>query len=223
MTTRAIHTFWRIPEIRLAALITLLLTWCCALLTFRVLWTWKLHYTFLVWNLGLATMPLIFSALFVHARHRAVSFAAFSLWLLFFPNAPYIITDLTHLQNHSSAPIWFDILLLFSSAAAGLVIAYISLSQIHNRLLSSNRPVLASTIAIAAPFAAGFGIYLGRFLRWRSIDIFQNPLGLLTDIAHRFIFPWDHPRAWGVTLGFGSLLALGYCMARLSNPVAQSK
>ena len=132
MTARPIQiqNFWRVPEIRLGAMVALLLAWCAALLTFRVLWTWKLHYTFLVWNLGLATMPLIFSTIFVHAQRRFISVTAFSLWLLFFPNAPYIITDFTHLQNHSSGPIWFDILLLFSSAAVGLIIGYISLSQV---------------------------------------------------------------------------------------------
>ena len=218
MTARPIQiqNFWRVPEIRLGAMVALLLAWCAALLTFRVLWTWKLHYTFLVWNLGLATMPLIFSTIFVHAQRRFISVTAFSLWLLFFPNAPYIITDFTHLQNHSSGPIWFDILLLFSSAAVGLIIGYISLSQVHDRLLTSNHRSLARIVVSVAPFAAAFGIYLGRFLRWRSIDIFHNPLGLFADIAHRFIFPYQHPRTWGVTLGFGMLLALGYSIARLS-------
>jgi uncharacterized membrane protein len=215
MTTRALQTLWRLPEIRFAALVALLLTWCAALLACRVLWTFTFDYTFLVWNLALAAMPLIFSSVFARAQYRAVLFTAFTLWLLFFPNAPYLITDFLHLRNFTSAPIWFDILLLFSSAGAGLAIAYISLSQIHDRLLALNRPTLAWSIAILAPFAAAFGIYLGRFLRWRSIDIFQNPRGLLTDIAHRFIVPWDHPRAWGVTLGFGGLLVLGYLLTRL--------
>jgi uncharacterized membrane protein len=168
-------TFWRIPEIRFAALVALLLTWCAALLAFRVFWTWTLDYTFLVWNLALAAMPIIFSAVFARAQNRVALFAAFTLWLLFFPNAPYLITDFLHLRNFTSAPIWFDILLLFSSAGAGLAIAYISLSQIHNRLLALNRPTLAWSIAILAPFAAAFGIYLGRFLRWRSVDVFQTP------------------------------------------------
>jgi uncharacterized membrane protein len=216
MTARPLQSLWRIPEIRFATIITLLLAWCAALLAFRVLWTWKLHYTFLVWNLALAAMPVLFSTLFVHSRHRLLSVGAFTLWLLFFPNAPYLITDFIHLRNHTSAPIWFDILLLFSAASVGLTTAYISLSQIHDRLSALNRPALARAVAITAPFAAGFGIYLGRFLRWRTIDIIQNPLSLISDIAHRFLFPWQHPRAWGVTLTFGTLLALGYFLARIS-------
>src|SRR5688572_30574251 len=134
MTARPLQTLWRIPEIRFATIISLLLIWCASLLAFRVLWTWKLDYTFLVWNLGLATMPIIFSTFFTHAKHRALSFATVTLWLLFFPNAPYLITDFIHLRTHTSAPIWFDILLLFSASTTGLIIAYISLSQIHDRL-----------------------------------------------------------------------------------------
>ena len=216
MTAQTFHRIWRIPETRFAVIITLLLAWCAALITFRVLWTWKLHYTFLVWNLALAAMPLPFSTLFKYTTHRALSVTAFSLWLLFFPNAPYIITDFIHLTNHTSAPIWFDILVLTSASATGLLSAYISLTQIHDRLLAAHRPTFAWTVTLLTPFAAGFGIYLGRYLRWRSIDIFQNPLELITDIAERFLNPFQHPRTWGVTLGFGTLLVLGYLLTRLA-------
>jgi uncharacterized membrane protein len=157
------------------------------------------------------------AATFQHtSHHRTLSVTAFCLWLLFFPNAPYIITDLIHLTNYNSAPIWFDILLLTSAVATGLLSAYISLTKIHDRLLATSRPASAWTVALLAPFAAGFGIYLGRFLRWRSIDIFQNPLALITDVLDRFLNPLHHPRTWGVTLGFGTLLFLGYLLTRLA-------
>jgi uncharacterized membrane protein len=204
----------RMPEIRQMAIIGLLLSWCGSLLLFRILWTWKLDYSFLVWNLGLAAMPLFFSLAFNYATHRALQIAAFSLWLLFFPNAPYLVTDLVHLRSYNSAPVWFDILLLFSSAGVGLVITYLSWSQIHDRLLRVSGTVVAWAVALVAPFGAAFGIYLGRFLRWRSIDIFQRPLSLLTDISNRLMNPFEHPRAWGVTIGFGALLAIGFLAVR---------
>src|SRR5439155_7626118 len=54
-------------------------------------------YRFLVWNLVLAWIPLTL-ALLVYDRYRhgtplARTAPALALWLLFLPNAPYILTD----------------------------------------------------------------------------------------------------------------------------------
>src|SRR5687767_1093924 len=119
------------PAIRAAIIFALLLTWCSSLLCFRTLWTWNMDYAFLIWNLGLATMPLIFSAVFVQLQHRFARVIALPLWLLFLPNAPYILTDFIHLRHLTSAPIWLDILLLFSCSITGLVFACYSVAQIH--------------------------------------------------------------------------------------------
>ena len=132
------------------------------------------------------------------------------LWLLFLPNAPYILTDLIHLRTVRSGPIWLDLLLLVSCAATGLAAGYCSLRQIHLLFQSHGWPRLGWVLAVSTPFLAGFGIYLGRFLRWRSIDIWMNPMGLASDVVDRFINPFLHFRTWGVTLGFGFLFLLGY-------------
>jgi uncharacterized membrane protein len=64
-------------------------------------------------------------------------------------------------------------------------------------------------------FLSGLGIYVGRFLRWRSIDIALDPVRLLGDIAERATNPFIHYRAWAVTLGFGFMLSLGYAFFML--------
>jgi uncharacterized membrane protein len=197
-------------QIRIALVFTAALTWCFSLLTFRTLWTWNLDYAFLVWNLALATIPLIFSFLFVQLRNTVARLFAFSLWLIFLPNAPYIITDFMHLRHVTSGPIWLDIVLLFSCSATGLAIAFYSLAEIHQHFRARNSPRLGWTIAISTAFLSGFAIYLGRFLRWRSIDIFQQPFTLGADIVARAIDPLHHPRAWGVTFAFGILFTVAY-------------
>jgi uncharacterized membrane protein len=78
-----------------------------------------------------------------------------------------------------------------------------------------------STATISALFfAAAFGVYLGRYLRWNSWDIVNQPLGLLADVFERFINPVSHPRTWGVTILMGILLNIMYWSVRLMRPTS---
>ena len=56
------------------------------------------------------------------------------MWLAFFPNAPYLLTDLIHLRPQSDCPFWFDWLLFVSMAGAGLLIGLVSLAQVNRHL-----------------------------------------------------------------------------------------
>lgn len=181
----------------------------------RTAWTRSSDYAFLVWNLGLASAPMFFSTLVISQRRSSLRLLFGLLWLLFLPNAPYIITDFFHIRTLNSGPLWLDVLMLSSCAATGLALAYCSAIQIHRLFNSAGRPVLGWSVALLAMFLSGFGIYLGRFLRWRSIDIAHDPFGLLGDIAQRVAHPVVHYRAWGVTVGFGVLLSLGYAFLLL--------
>ena len=193
------------------------------LICFRAVWTWSTAYLFLFWNLILAGIPLVFSTLAGLRPENAWRFAFGGLWLLFFPNAPYILTDLMHLRAIGAAPVWLDILLLTSCAATGLGIAYASIAQIHQLFERAGARWLGWFTVLAAFFLAGFGIYVGRFLRWSSWHLFTNPTLLLSDIAERVVNPFSHPRTWGVTLGFGAFLSLGYILLRLSRrPVSSA-
>jgi len=203
-------------RLKFALLLTLFLLWCAALVFFRIIRTRSLGYGFLIPNLFLAALPLFFStAVTLSSNVRwKISFGAF--WLLFFPNAPYIITDLVHLSKVGTTTLWYDILLVTSCACAGLAMGYASLVQIHNELLKIRRPWFGWSAVLASSFLAGFGIYLGRFERWHSIDLFRHPIALSADILDRFINPWSHPRTWGVTIGFGIFLTFLYALIRVA-------
>lgn len=198
------------PDLGSLTLLCLSLAACAGLVALQAAWTGVLHYGFLLFNLFLASLPVGFSLLYVCAQTTVLRRGAVLLWLLFLPNSPYLITDLMHLRSMQAGPVWLEVLLVFSCAATGLALGYFSVMQIHRTLAEAGRPVLGWLVAFGALFLSGFGIYLGRFLRWHSIDAVRNPLPLLGDIFERVMDPTSHPRTWGVTLGFGLFLSLGY-------------
>jgi len=183
-------------------------------------------FIFLNWNLFLASVPYFLSLSIQKIKkgnYRKVKIIALLIvWLLFFPNAPYILTDLFHLRIKTGVPIWFDLILIISFAWAGLLFGFLSLIKIEQLLLlflSSRQIAWLSSIIL---FLASFGVYLGRFLRWNSWDVFNQPSILFYDIFNRVINPFEHPRTWGVTLLFGVLLNLIYWTIKvLGNQVKQ--
>src|SRR5450756_1091451 len=107
-------------------------TVCLALVATRMILDGSLHYAFLAWNLFLAWLPLIFALLLceqhVQGRQRRWRLAGWGLtWLLFFPNAPYIFTDLTHLTNRFYGHYWTNMMLILSCALTGLMLGFVSL------------------------------------------------------------------------------------------------
>ncbi len=178
----------------------------------RVIYSGKLSFVFLVWNLFLAWLPFIISSSFkrIVQIEKWKQLFVFAAWLLFFPNALYIVTDLIHLDLETTVPKWFDAILLFTSCITGLMMAFISLIRVEKYLSYhfSSRVVNAQIIFIL--FLASFGVYLGRFLRWNSWDIISNPFGLVSSILQRFIFPFNHLQTWGVTVMLTTLFYLLY-------------
>jgi len=136
-------------------------------------------------------------------------------WILFFPNAPYILTDLFHLRVNTKVPIWYDLVLILSFAWTGLLYGLISLFDIERILGVFIHKKIVTIISVFLLFVSGFGIYIGRFLRWNSWDILQAPGALLNDVADRFLNPASHPRTWAVTILMGVFLNMIYWSMRL--------
>jgi uncharacterized membrane protein len=195
-----------------------LLIWCATLVAVRVVFSHHLTYVFLGWNLFLAAVPLGASLILrrLDPRRRPVTRAVlFVLWLLFLPNAPYVITDLIHLQHDPPVPLWFDLAMLLSAAGTGLILGYLSLLDVH-RLLEARFGWVGGWAAVSsAVVASGYGIYLGRFLRYNSWEVLTGPGKLLGTIAAHLLSPWRYPAAVGVTLLYGSGLLLGYVALRV--------
>jgi len=191
-----------------------LLNFSVALILLRILFTGHFTFAFLIWNLILAAVPLFISTLLISFKPlRDKWFLLIPLlvtWLLFLPNAPYIITDLFHLRPRGDAPQWLDLLVILSSALSGLIMFFVSFTQIQQILKNKLNNLLYYTSNFTIILLCGFGIYLGRFLRFNSWDIISQPEPLMFDIIERFINPLAHPKTWGITIGYGLFLLLSY-------------
>ena len=184
----------------------------------RVVMTGRLTFLFLVWNLFLAIIPFALSTMLGTARgplRARLLVPVGAAWLLFFPNAPYILTDLFHLDARPGVPLWYDLILILSCAWNGLMLAYASLSDMQRLVQAWLGFWPGWVFATLSLLLSSFGIYLGRYLRFNSWDVLANPLTLFYDIVHRVLNPFSFPGTWGVTLVFGLFLLLGYGTVRL--------
>jgi uncharacterized membrane protein len=207
------------------AVVALLLLWCVALISYRIYLAPGRFASSngkfmlgMLWNLFLATLPLLWGAAFktfIEGKRLILAGAFFILWLLFLPNAPYLLTDLIHLRPHPQAPLWYMLALLLSCAGAGTLLGYISLMQVHTAIERQFGRTTGWAVAAGSLMLCGFGIYVGRFLRWNSWDAFTNPIRLARSVMGQFVDPGLHPHPLAVTLVFGTGLIIGYLALRV--------
>ena len=149
----------------------------------RIGYTRDLFYGFLYWNLFLAAIPLMLSNYLIKTDLRFGLRFCFLLvlWLLFLPNAPYIITDLKHLVHRPPVPFWFDMLLVLITAFNGLILGFLSIRQIEWILDKKQLGKYKELFRIVIILTMSYGVYIGRYLRFNSWDAFFNPMTLFRE------------------------------------------
>jgi len=188
------------------------------LLYCRILKTGSFFYSFLVWNLFLACIPYLITCILQLTKIRATIFwCSFIVWVLFLPNAPYLLTDFKHLKHHLSTVTWYDILLIASFALNGLLIGTKSFLMMINLLDTRVSKTFKHLIIVSVLYLSGFGIYIGRFLRWNSWDIIQNPKELLYDLSAIAMHPVQNIQAYLFTGVFGTFLLLAFYVFQRNN------
>jgi uncharacterized membrane protein len=180
----------------------------------RVIYTGRTRFFFLNWNLLLAWIPFIFSSLLFEFKKlrekRFFSMLILAIWLFFLPNAFYLITDFVHLSATPHVGLWYDVALIFAYVAAGFALGIHSIAQIDQLYLQDIKKWHRTTLIAGLFFLISFGIYLGRFLRWNSWDVFSNFFGVAEHIGVRIIDPFSYPRTYSFTLIYGGLMFLIY-------------
>lgn len=190
---------------------------CFALFLYGVVLNHTLGYAYLVFNLALASLPLLISWRLsaVLRRKRWSAWEPLGLtffWLIFLPNSFYMISDYIHLQN-MPAHILYNSVMFSAFIYLSLFMGIISLYQVHQDLRKRLGPHLSAVIVAIVLLGCCFAIYLGRDLRWNSWDVVVNPLGLLFDISNILLQPKAYPGVSRTIIEFFAFLGSAYLIA----------
>lgn len=142
---------------------------------------------FLAWNMTLATVVFFLSDILAYLFNKKVNkiiiAPVFILWVIFFPNSIYILTDFIHFQNYSFFQNYRDIYnfeienwLVFTHITIGAIYAakmgIESIKNIEDELKKITKKyyfLFLSALFILSSIA----IFIGRFLRFNSWNFFQ--------------------------------------------------
>ena len=182
---------------------------------FRVAYSGRWYYDNLPWNLFLAWVPY-FCSLWAAAWYRRyrgrwwMLLLPGALWLVFFPNAPYIVTDFYHLEKRPPIPLWYDIVLIATFAWTGCFLAIASLRTMQFLVGKYAKRIVSWVFVAIALGLSGVGVYLGRFERWNSWDLFLHPGKVTRDLTAPLMNPLDNLRFLGFSLMFTAILLAIY-------------
>lgn len=223
-STLSVRT-WRPAFLKSEILRLLVASTCfsCILVFLRILHTGRFTFIWMVWNLFLAYVPYGISTLLsmrgagpAKKTDRAALLSLSLVWLLFIPNAFYILTDLYHLIDcrDPRVPAWFDLSLIFSFAWNGLLLGVLSVRQMERVLLSAFGAFIGRLFVYLVMALSALGVYTGRYLRYNSWDIVTNPFQLAADMVYLITHPLRNQQAWGMIVCYTILLSFIYNMLK---------
>lgn len=160
--------------------------YCCTLLLCRAKLTNSIYLFFLIWNLFLAIIPYAITSYIslnsLVANNTIIRFLAATTWLLFLPNSFYILTDLVHIVRSSGSLFYLDLVIISSFATIGFLLGLLSLITFEKIYFSNINRDFKQVLVPVICLLCGFGIYLGRILRYNTWDVISNPVQLFMDL-----------------------------------------
>ncbi len=184
------------------------------MLAARIVCTHSLTSAWLSWNLFLAWIPYGISKWLYHntavLKRKWVTGVAGLVWLLFVPNSFYIITDLFHLQEYRNAPLWFDVLLIFSFAWNGILLGVLSIRDMEKVVQAFFVPRNEWIFLYPVMWLNALGVYIGRYLRYNTWDVVGSPVSLTRDMFTLLVHPILHKDEWAMVFCFSMFMTLMY-------------
>jgi uncharacterized membrane protein len=172
---------------------------------------------FLLWNLALAWIPFVAALALDDVRSTPLSLQLplLAIWFAFFPNAPYLVTDLIHIDpaNTTTIGVLGDAALVLV-APAGLALGFSSLVLVERAVRERFGGRTALAVAVLSLAAASVGIYLGRVVRLNSWDLLTRPR-VVGSVLHQLVRnPLAHPLAVAATIALAATLSVLYLRFR---------
>jgi uncharacterized membrane protein len=184
----------------------------CVMIVVRWIFTGDPEFLFLIWNLFLSWIPLGVSAIMSYryssrtGGRKLVALVPLGIvWLLFYPNAPYMITDFIHFRNNYTFLIWYDLVIYSIFIWTSFLLGFVSIYLVNRIVEKETNKITGWLFTLFILFLSSYGIYLGRFIRWNSWDLLLNPLALLQSILGNI-----HLQSLVFSLIYGMLLTLMY-------------
>lgn len=150
----------------------------------------------MLWNAFLALLPLGFALCAVLIQRRpakptwlkAVFWVLCVLWAAFFPNGPYMLTDLIHLSRFSydvvnSRLAWLGLFHIVAAVTTGCTSGFLSLRLMQETVKERFGGKAGWLFCAVFSILAGIAIFIGRFLRFNSWDLLFRPNALLSALA----------------------------------------
>jgi uncharacterized membrane protein len=179
-------------------------------------WWFSAAHLYLPWNLALAWVPWALGVVVSTRRTRLGLLLWLLPWVLFLPNAPYVVTDFVHLRERPPAPLWLDVMVFASFAWSGCWLGWTSLAMVHVALRRAWGSAVAHVSLVLVLGATGCGVYLGRFGRWNSWDVVTRPSAL----GHEMVATLGEPSAVLFVVVFAAFVGAGFLLvASLAAPL----
>lgn len=163
---------------------------------------------FLIWNLFLAWIPMVFAAGFAAAHRRGWLLPLGLGWLAFLPNSPYLVTDLVHLGE--GVELWRHVLQYGFAAWTGILLGVVSMRMVHNRIEREYGAVYGWVAVAASVALCSIGVVIGRFARWNSWDLVIRPDAVMATTFEWVRSPFAYVQSTGVALAVAAFFGLAY-------------
>ena len=163
---------------------------------------------FLVWNLFLAWIPMVLAITFDLVERRWWLLPVGLAWLVFLPNAPYLVTDLVHLGE--GYDLWRHVLQYGFAAWTGILLGVVSLLLVHQRLDREFGRVWGWLAAALSVAGCAIGVVIGRFQRWNSWDLVTRPDAVVAATFDWMRAPLAYVQSTGVAVAVAAFFGLAY-------------
>jgi len=210
---RTIHSKYFKEHKEITIILIVVSLFAVSLEMLRIVISGEKRFLYFIWNLFLAWIPYLIGIYlpiaYYKMKYKFFAYLLLIIWFLFWPNSPCIITDLLHLKQKKTIPLWYDLGLILSFAWAGLILGYISLIEIQNLVRKRIGRIAGWVFACFMLLLGALGIYIGRYGRLNSWDVL-NPDKLYSTLFLHFTDEMLKRDVLGMTFMYAGFLLVGY-------------